>query len=78
MLGLWSAESVYICALQTTDMQTTDWVEVCLSVQYIYTLYSEQGMASHDMGSLLHASRGHASNRNSTAFKAPGGQRSKH
>ena len=34
MLGLWSAVSVCISVLQTPDLQTTDWVLVCLSVQY--------------------------------------------
>ena len=33
MLGLLSAVSVCICALQTQNLQTTDWVQVCLSVQ---------------------------------------------
>ena len=33
MLSLWSAVSVCICVLQTPDLQTTDWVLVCLSVQ---------------------------------------------
>ena len=38
MLGLEFAVSVYICVLQTPDLQTTDWVQVCLSVQCIYTV----------------------------------------
>ena len=37
VMSLWSAVSVNIWALQTPELQTTDWVLVCLSVQCIYT-----------------------------------------
>ena len=38
VLSLWSAVRVCICDLQTPDLQTTDWVQVCLSVQCRGTL----------------------------------------
>ena len=72
VLGLRFAVSVFICVLQTPDLQTTDWVQVCLSVQCIYTtrpaLYKQKPKYLFEMNTII--SRPHLDMSKKTKVKA--------